>query len=94
MQAGKPRDDSQDLGDEVLREYASHSSLGQVREKLCKLLSLATAGEKTGNPTARSWSAGNAAGIETAIKLIDKALIGEASVRVGAIDPGKSRPEA
>ena len=67
-------------------------TLEQVRDELVKLLAVSRKGEKAADPTASAWSSGYVAGLEDAIKLIDKALQAEASARIKAAAQGKTQP--
>ena len=66
-------------------------ALGQVREKLVRLLELAKTGTKAADPAAQAFSSGHAAGLEDAIKLLDKVLLAEARARMKAAARGKPR---
>jgi hypothetical protein len=91
----KPIENSQDVQDEAfLRRCSSRSSsaavtLDQVREELVRLLELATAGAKAVDPAARAFSSGHAAGLEDAIKVLDRALPAEQTARIKAAAQGK-----
>jgi hypothetical protein len=90
----KQIEDSQDVRDEAfLQQHSSRSSsaevtLDQVREQLAKMLEIARAETKAVDPTARTFAAGHAAGLEDAIKLIDKVLQAEQAARIKAAAPG------
>lgn len=95
----KPTEDSQDGRDEAfLLQHSSRPSTGsldQVREELVKMLELSRTGEKAVDPIARSFASGRVSGIESALKLIDKALQAEASARIrAAAQGGKGLPRS
>ena len=60
--------------------------------ELVKLLAVSRKDEKAADPTASALSSGYVAGLEDAIKLIDKALQAEASARIEAAAQGKTQP--
>ena len=95
----KPVEDSQDVRDETfLLQHSSRpgstSSLDKVHEELSKLLELARAGTKAIDPTARAFASGQTAGLEEAIKIIDRALQAERAARIKAIVQGRDSPRA
>jgi hypothetical protein len=73
----------QDVRDETfLRQHSSQSSgaavsLDEMRRELVRLLELARAGSKAIDPTARAFSSGHSAGLQDAIRIIDRALQAE-----------------
>ncbi|MGO9413477.1 MAG: hypothetical protein ACLQCB_22340 [Spirochaetia bacterium] len=64
-------------------------TLDQVREELGRMLETARIGSIAVDPTARAFASGHTAGIEDAIKLIDKALQAEQVARIKAATQGR-----
>ena len=95
----KPIEDSEDVRDEAFLLQHSRSprssaavTFDQMREELVKMLELARAGSKAVDPTARAFSSGHAAGLEDAIKILDRALRAEQAARIKAAAQGKEGP--
>jgi hypothetical protein len=93
----KPIKNPQDVRDETfLQQHSSQSrsaaaNLDQMRTELVKLLELARAGSKAVGPTARAFSSGHSAGLQEAIKIIDRALQADQAARIRVEDCGLRR---
>jgi hypothetical protein len=67
-------------------------TLDQVRTELAKRLEIAQEGKQAMDPVAQAFASGHAAGLEDALKLIDKALFDYESERLRALSQGKAPP--
>jgi hypothetical protein len=95
----KPIEDLQDVRDEAFLQQHSQLprrstavTLDQVREALAKLLEVAQAGMKAVDPTARAFASGQTAGLEDAIKVIDRALQEDRTARIKAAARDRDSP--
>jgi len=55
----------------------------QVREELVAALGLSYVGKKAADPTAKTFSMGRISGLEEALRILDRAIQGEARSKPG-----------